>query len=237
MQGQLTDLPLLSLLDLIHASSQTGVLEVENEVPFTVAFMHGEVVAGGILDWLGPEALQSAPLLAQEGKFNFEAKAVTGTPLGPYQHFMAEWARIGDEWEEVCQVIGSPSNVFMGDLPLFDELGGRSIRAAARKTGKPIFEVAQAVAEALQHNRLSAMNRYAWFGLLLRPQGSHDPKHPITHLLDGNRNLGEVVANGQTVEAVRQYLLKAIQRGLRFPGSGWVLRDLIWETQYAKPME
>ncbi|PJI52200.1 GTPase-activating protein, partial [Methylobacterium radiotolerans] len=42
MQGLLSDLPLLGVLELIHATRQTGVLDVQARVPFTVAFLDGE---------------------------------------------------------------------------------------------------------------------------------------------------------------------------------------------------
>lgn len=233
MQGLLSDLPLLGVLELIHASRQTGVLDVQGEIPYAVAFNHGEVVSGGILDWLGPEAIQSCPLMPHRGRFEFHPKSVTGSPLGPYGHFTTEWARISDEWEEVCAYIGSPSRIFSGDLPLFNELGGRSIRAAARKADRPVIEVAQMVAEAVKNKQVIPLNRYAWFGLLLQPDPRHQSQHPLTALLDGTLNLGEIVSSGHDIDEVRAYLLSALHHGLRFQGSGWVLRDLVWETRYA----
>lgn len=233
MQGLLSDLPLLGLLELIHASRQTGVLEVESDVPFTVAFQKGEIVSGGILDWLGTEALYSCSLLPSRGRFHFEPRGVTGQPLAPYDLFTTEWARVSDEWAEVCTYIGSPSRLFSGDVPLFNEHGGRSIRAAARKGNKPLLELSQQVAEDIRERRLKPINRFAWFGLLINPDSQYATDHPVTLLLDGERNLGEIVDLAQDVNIVREYLLQAIQDGLRFQGSGWVLRDLIWENQYA----
>lgn len=233
MQGLLSDLPLLGVLELIHTSRQTGVLEVGGEVPFTVAFNHGEIVAGGILDWLGTEALQSCPMSPSRGHFDFGAKPVMGTPLGPYGHFMTEWARVGDEWEELCAYITSPSRLFSGELPLFNELGGRSIRAAARKANRPLLDVAQEVAAAVREKRVQPLDRYAWFGLLIKADPRLGPDHQLNPHLTGDLNLGEVVATGQSIELVREYLLTALHQGLRFQGSGWVLRDLVWEMRYA----
>lgn len=233
MQGLLSDLPLLGVLELIHASRQTGVLDVEGDVPFTAAFQHGEIVGGGILDWMGTDALYSCSLIPYRGRFHFEPKAVTGQPLGSYDHFTTEWARVSDEWAEVCTFIGSPSRLFTGDLPLFSEHGGRSIRAAARKSNRPLLSVAQQVAEEVRERRLKPLNRFAWFGLLINPDSQYATDHPVTLLLDGERNLGEIVELAQDVNIVREYLLQAIRDGLRFQGSGWVLRDLIWENQYA----
>lgn len=233
MQGLLSDLPLLGVLELIHASRQTGVLEVGGEVPFTVAFNHGEIVAGGILDWLGLEALQSCPMSPVRGHFSFEAKPVMGTPLGSYEHLTTEWARVSDEWEALCAVLTSPSRLYSGDLPLFDELGGRSIRAAARKAGRPLLDVAQEVAGALLERRVQPLDRYAWFGLLIKADPRHAADHPLSEHLTGELNLGEVVGTGHSIELVREYLLTALHQGLRFQGSGWVLRDLVWEMRYA----
>ncbi|WP_135228016.1 DUF4388 domain-containing protein [Deinococcus fonticola] len=233
MQGLLSDLPLLGLLELIHATRQTGVLEVESDLPFTIAFQQGQIVSGGILDWLGTDALHSCSLLPTRGKFQFRQRGVTGQPLAPYDMFTTEWARVSDEWAEVCTYIGSPSRLFSGDLPLFNEHGGRSIRAAARKSNRPLLELSQQVAEDVRSRRLRPTNRFAWFGLLINPDSQYATDHPVTLLLDGERNLGEIVDLAQDVNIVREYLLQAIQSGLRFQGSGWVLRDLIWENQYA----
>lgn len=233
MQGLLSDLPLLGVLELIHISRQTGVLEVQSEVPYTIAFNQGEIVSGGILDWLGLEAIQSCPLLPQRGRFEFEPKSVTGASLGPYEHFTTEWARVSDEWEEICAYIGSPSRLFSGDLPLFNELGGRSIRAAARKAELPVLTMAQRVVEAIKQKQVIPLNRYAWFGLLIQPDPRQNAESPLNPLLDGRLNLGEIVAAGQSVDDVREYLLSALHNGLRFQGSGWVLRDLVWETRFA----
>ena len=96
MQGLLTDLPLLGVLELVHATRQTGVLDVQTNVPFTVAFQQGEIVAGGIIDWMGREALQAAPLLPESGSFQFVQREVTATPLGPSEHVTTDWARASE---------------------------------------------------------------------------------------------------------------------------------------------
>ncbi|WP_291425021.1 DUF4388 domain-containing protein [Deinococcus sp.] len=232
MQGLLSDLPLLGVLELIHTSRQTGVLEVEGEVPYTVAFRQGEIVAGGILDWLGTEALQCCPILSSRGHFEFVPREVAGTPLGPYEHFITEWARVGDEWEEACAYIVSPSRLFTGKVPLFNELGGRSIRAAARMSNRPLLEVAQFVSQVVRSRELQPLNRYAWFSLLLQPDPHLAEQHPVGALIDGQLNLGEIVSAGHDIDEVRDYLLLALGQGLRFQGSGWVLRDLVWEKRF-----
>ena len=120
MQGLLSDIPLLGALELIHSTRQTGVLEVQAEVPYTVAFVGGAIVSGGILDWMRLEALYASPLLPEIGSFSFTKKAVTGQMLGPYGHLVSDWACTSDEWNEVCSVLGSPSRYFKGLVPLFE---------------------------------------------------------------------------------------------------------------------
>jgi hypothetical protein len=232
MQGLLSDLPLLGVLELVNATRQTGVLDVKAEVPFTVAFAGGEVVGGGILDWLDVDAIQAAPLLPTDGSFEFAPRGVTGTPLAPYDHFMTDWARASDEWGQVCAVLGSPSRVFQGGLPHFDGAGGSSVRAVARQEGRPLFEVAAQVADAVRRGAASPTGRYAWHSLRLRSGTTRTAPSPVAAALDGTRNLGEVIAEGLDEGAVRTHLLTEIRAGLRFPGSGWVLRDLLWEQAH-----
>lgn len=229
MQGLLSDLPLIGVMELINGTRQTGVLEVQSEVPYTVAYVQGEVVAGGILDWMGVDAIHASPMLPESGTFAFELKPVTGTALGPYDHFMTDWARASDEWTQICAVIGSPSRVFQGNISLFNDMQGRSVRAAARQADLPLFQVAQLVAEAVKDGKVDATNRYAWFGLRLRPGGKRAAIHPIARALDGEVNLGQLIEQGFDLNEVREYLLGELRLGLRFPGSGWVMRDLIWE--------
>lgn len=233
MRGLLNDLPLLGVFELIHTTRQSGVLEVQAELPFTLVFQSGEIVSGGILDWLGPEALYSCPMLPVSGAFEFTPRPVTGLALGPFNKVTSDWARIHDEWERLCQVIGSPSRYFHGALPLFENRRGRSIRSAAREAEAPLFQVAQVVAQAVQEGRLQPLPRYEWFRLTLRPAGQRHSLNPVARRLSGERNMGEVVGNGVTLHEVRQYLMTELRMGLRFPGSGWVLRDLVWEAQYA----
>jgi len=231
MQGLLSDLPLLGILELVNATRQTGVLDVKTEVPFTVAFAGGEIVGGGILDWLGVDAVQAAPLLASEGSFEFAPRAVTGSPLAPYGHFTTDWARASDEWEQLCAVIGSPSRVFRGPEP-FGGPQGRSARGAAQQQGRPLFEVAQQLAEGVRRGEAEPTGRFAWHGLRLRSGTTRTSSSPIARALDGEHDLGEVIATGLDEAEVRAHLLAEIRAGLRFPGSGWVLRDLIWEGKH-----
>ncbi|WP_371810150.1 DUF4388 domain-containing protein [Deinococcus sp. JMULE3] len=232
MQGLLSDVPLMGVLELIHTTRQTGVLDVQSDVPFTVAFMQGEVISGGILDWMGAEAIHASPILAESGTFRFEPRSVTGTPLAPYGHFSTDWARISDEWDQVCAVIGSPSQVFQGRVPLFDEPGGRSIRAVARDVEIPLFDVAQTVVQAVRDGKLTPTGRFEWSRLKLQPAGQRAALHPVARLLDGDRTLADAVESGTSVTDVREYLLGELRLGLRFSGSGWVMRDLVWEHRH-----
>lgn len=232
MQGLLSDLPLMGILELVNGTRQTGVLDVKADVPYTVVFVGGEIVGGGILDWLGVDAIQASPMLPASGSFEFRASAVTGSPLAPYDHFTTDWARASDEWEQLCAVIGSPSRVFRGPLPLFDDPEGRSARAAARHAERPLFEVAQALAEAVRQGQTEPTGRFAWHSLRLRSGTTRTAPSPVAQALNGEQNLGEVLSGGLPERDVRDYLLAEIRAGLRFPGSGWVLRDLIWEQQH-----
>ena len=232
MHGLLSDLPLMGIMELVNTTRQTGVLEVKTDVPFSVAFLNGEIVGGGILDWLGLDAIHASPLLPTAGEFEFRASNVTGTSLGPYDHFTTDWARASDEWDQVCGVIGSPSRVYRGDLPLFDVPEGRSVRAATREAERPLFEVAQTLADAVRQGKAEPTGRFAWYNLRLRAGTTRTTPSPVAAALDGERNLGEVIASGLPEEDVRAHILSEIRAGLRFPGTGWVLRDLVWEQKY-----
>ncbi len=233
MQGLLEDLPLLGILELIHTTRQTGVLDVQADVPYTVTFVAGEIISGGILDWMGLDALYSSPLLPDSGTFDFSHRPVAGPPLGPYGHLTTDWARVSDEWEKVCEAIGSPSRCFQGDLFPFE--GGCSVRGAARELDVPVFQAAQLVVGALKQDRLQPLDRYEWYRLRLQPAGPRARTHPVARHLNGKRTLGEATVAGLPQHAVRDYLLNELRLGLRFPGSGWVLRDLVWEQKYGVP--
>ncbi|THF88790.1 DUF4388 domain-containing protein [Deinococcus sp. KSM4-11] len=226
MQGLLSDIPLLGALELIHTTRQTGVLEVQTDVPYTVAFVGGEIVSGGIVDWIGLEALYASPLLAETGSFAFQQKPVTGRPLGAFNHVVSDWARTTDEWQEVCAVISSPSRYYRGAEPLFDLEGGRSVRAVAREAEVPVFQVAQFVVRALREGRLEARERFEWFRLKLQaaPRRTGAQPEPL-------QPLGQLIAEGMPLREARARLLNELRMGLRFPGSGWVWRDLVWEVQ------
>ena len=230
MQGVLPDIPLIGVLELLHFSRKTGVLNVDAELPFTLAFMGGEIVEGGILDWLGLDAVYCSPLVPESGSFSFQTRDVTGLPLAGFNFLSADWARFSDEWERLCAVIGSPSRVLEGNVPYFEE--GRSIRSVARTSNLPLFDVAETAAEGVRSGKLRMVEKFAWYGLKLRRPAA---RTPLERQLDGERNFGDLIEQGFAPQELREYLLRELQGGLRFPGSGWVLRDLVWEHQYIKP--
>lgn len=232
MQGLLNDLPLLGVLELIHGTRQSGVLELQAAVPATVAFAGGEIVSCGILDWLGEEALHATPLSPTSGSFAFTSRRITGQPLGPFTRVTTDWARANDEWTRICSVIGSPSQSFRGALPGFDGPDGQSVRSAARLVNAPLLQVAQVVERAVLSGTIQPIDRREWFRLQLNPAGPEATLSPVERHLRGDRTLGEAVQAGLNVAELRTYLLSEFRLGLRFPGSGWILRDLVWEQQF-----
>lgn len=74
MEGSFDTIPLSDVLEMIHASRGTGVLQlVSDGLPLNLHFEGGEVVGGGILDWKGFEAISTFPLHPDKGRFKFEA--------------------------------------------------------------------------------------------------------------------------------------------------------------------
>lgn len=233
MQGLFSDVALIGVLELLHISRKTGVLTTDSALPLTLAFQQGEIVEGGILDWLGLDAVLASPLIIEEGSFSFSGRNVTGSPLKPMAHLSADWARASDEWGQICAVIGSPSVVMRGELPGYDSPEGRSVRSLARHLSRPLFEMCAEAAEAVTRGTLQPTGKYAWYGLKLREGSQPGQNARIASVLDGERNMGELVASGYGAGELRRYLVAAIRGGLRFSGSGWVLRDLIWEQERA----
>ncbi|AFZ68366.1 DUF4388 domain-containing protein [Deinococcus peraridilitoris] len=233
MQGDLADLPLLGVLELVHFSRKTGVLEVNSKVPFNFTFVQGEIVEGGILDWLGLDAINALPLSPEAGRFHFHSREIAGQPIKPFARLMGDWAHLVDEWSRVCGLIGSPSRVLRGNLSGYEE--GRSVRAVARQGGEKLFTVAQRAADAVASGKLSLTDRYAWHVLRIRHPRSSGSEllvgSSLEHVLDGQHNLGELIAQGYSEQELREFLLHELREGLRFPGAGWVLRDLAWETE------
>ncbi len=77
------------------------------------------------------------------------------------------------------------------------------------------------------------MDRSAWYALKLRHQLGSGRGGRVAAALNGEKTMGDLLAEGFTVAELRDYLIFEIRAGLRFPGCGWVLRDLVWEKQHA----
>ncbi|WP_448377674.1 hypothetical protein, partial [Fervidobacterium sp.] len=83
---------------------------------------------------------------------------------------------------------------------------------------------------------LYPLRRYAWHALRIRYQGRKgktlEEFGQLQALLDGTRNLGEIIAQGVPEPLVRRYLVQALASGeVSPPGRGWLLRDLTWEME------
>lgn len=242
MEGSFDTIPLSDVLQMIHASRGTGILHLKtHQLPLKLQFMLGEVVGGSILDWEGLEAIVTFPLHPEQGHFRFDAGRVQGTPLMPFKVFVGEWARMNDQWGRFRTLLDSPSRVL--ETPRAVEpyavfVGGKSIRAAAKSWGVPLIIAAERAWRGLREGDLTKLRKYAWFALRIRhpsarrtQAGIRDP-NDITVLLDGNRNLGELIQAGLPIAKVRAYLLERITNGeLEAPGRGWILRDLLWEIE------
>ena len=249
MEGNLRETSLESVLELVHLTQQSGRVTVDAEVPLAIELIQGEVVSGGIMDWEGFDAIQSFALHEDAGTFKFLADAtMIGQPRAtlvgmPFQGFMTEWARINDEWARIRQWIDSPSRgleyVGPSKSPF---LGGKSIRAVAKASGKSVFEIAQQAAQGAQTGELRLLERYAWHGMRIQHKLSRKKQNPsqrgpgdLPYFLDGQRNLADVLELGFKPETVRIYLINAIRNGeVSMPGHGWLLRDLTWEFEKAR---
>lgn len=242
MEGSFDTIPLSDVLEMIHANRGTGVLHLDSgKLPLHLHIKEGEVVGGGILDWEGFEAISTFPLHPEEGRFKFEAGHVQGQPLMPFKTFMGEWARLNDQWARFRSVLDSPSRVLETPRaiePFAVFVGGKSVRAAAKSWGVPLIIATERAWRGLREGDLTKLRKYAWFALRIRhpsarrtQAGIRDPKD-MTVLLDGSRNLGELIHAGLPIAQVRNYLIQRISSGeLEAPGRGWILRDLLWEIE------
>jgi len=238
VEGNLSTMPLVDLLELLHAGRKSGVLRIEGRPPLVLRLQAGEVVGGGILDWEGLEAIAAFDLHTPEGAFHFEPGLQSGKVIRPMQALLGEWARLNDECRRFLEVIDSPSRVYegLGGEPPYDVfVGGRSVRGAAKAWGVPLIIAMERVWTALRSGDLSPLGRYAWYGLRIRhPQARRKPPEDgdLSRLMDGRANLGDLVAAGVEPNRLRRYLIEGIAAGdLLFPGRGWLLRDLTWELE------
>lgn len=241
MEGELSVFPLTEALGLIYEHRHSGVLEVEvGPLPLTLRLQAGEVVGAAILDWEGLEALFTFPLHPKEGRFRFRpGPSGQERPLMPFAALLGEWARVNDEWERFRTLLDSPSRVLEAIRPkepyeVFG--GGKSVRAAAKAWGVPLLIAMERAYMGVREGDLYPLRRYAWYALRIRHQGKKSATleefSALAALLDGSRNLGEIIAQGVPVGLVRRYLVRGLTSGeLSPPGRGWLLRDLLWEME------
>jgi hypothetical protein len=217
------------------------VLELRvGPLPLSLRFAAGEVVGAALLDWEGLEALFTFPLHPKEGPFRFQpGPAGEEKPLMPFSVLLGEWARVNDEWDRFRTLVDSPSRVLEAIRPkppleVFE--GGKSVRAAAKAWGVPLLIAMERAYMGVREGDLYPLRRYAWYALRIKHQGKRNRTleefgHLVT-LLDGTRNLGEIIAQGVPVGLVRRYLVQGLASGeLTPPGRGWLLRDLTWEME------
>lgn len=245
VEGNLRDTPLSSVLELIHLTKQSGRVAVTGRVPLSLTVVQGEILAGGILDWQGLEAIQSFELHAAQGNFRFapsSAQVLAQFNL-PFAVLMTDWARVNDEWARIRQVIDSPSRVLeysgAAQQPAHAFQGAKSIRSVSKASDEGVFEVSSRAVPLVLSGELKLKDRYAWMGLRVHHPSAVGSFTPVARggeeiplMLNGKRNLAELLEWGFTPAQLRHYLLGAIQSGVvQVPGSGWLLRDLTWELE------
>ena len=246
MEGNLQTIPLTDLLGMLYEQKSTGLLRLEaGQLPLSIYVQEGEVIHGAIMDWEGLEAISTFPPYPSEGRFRFFPEQTTSRTLFMNQRaFLGEWARLYDEWGRCRSLIDSPSRVVETPRPVEPYgvfFGGKSVRGAAKVWGVPLIIAAQRTWRGLREGDLQAVKKYSWYGLRIRhpsarrtQAGIIDPKD-LTAVLDGNRNLGELIQFGYRTSDVRRYLIKSIlAREIQIPGQGWLLRDLLWEEEAKK---
>lgn len=242
MEGNLRDTPLSSVLELIHLTKQSGRLQVAAELPLTLLIQHGEIVAGGILDWSGLEAVQSFTLHSIEGNFRFtpsNQNPPTQFTL-PFATLMTDWARINDEWARMVLVLRSPSRMLEFNGTVQDTphpfQGGKSIRAVGRTLEATAFDVATRVMPLLQNKVLVLLEKFAWMGMRIQHPAARRSSaeglgpQAVSRYLDGTRRIVDLLELGFSLETLRAYLIEAVRTSeIEVNGAGWLLRDLTWE--------
>jgi hypothetical protein len=242
MEGNLRDTPLSSVLELINLTKQSGRLQVAAELPLALVISQGEVVAGNILDWGGLEAMQSFTLHASEGNFRFTPsnQAVPAQFNIPFSTLMTDWARVNDEWARMLPILGSPSRMLdyngtVQDVP-HPFQGGKSIRTVSRTLEASAFDVATRVMPLIPNKVLVLLEKFAWMGMKVQHPASRKGNiegftvQAVPSYLDGKRRMLDLIEMGFRIEIIRAYLIEAVRTGeIEVNGSGWLLRDLIWE--------
>ena len=241
MEGNLNTMPLISLLEMLHSERKSGVLQIKTTPPLSLHLQVGEVVDGGILDWRGLDAIASYEIHTGEGAFTFEPGLQSGKVIMPMRTLLGEWARINDECQRFFALIDSPSRVFesLGNGGIYEIfVGGRSVRTAARMWDVPLVIAMERVWTGLQNGELTPLNRYVWYKLRIRhprARRKDEADEDLIKMLDGEQNLGRLVAAGISPDRLRRYLIKGIMSNdLIFSGRGWLLRDLLWELEHRR---
>lgn len=243
LQASLSAVPLGAVLELVHASSQTGQLKVlvqlpGGSLPLELEWVAGEVVAACILDWAGLDALYSFPQDAAVGELEFwqrPSPPQTGAaPLAPFMNLMGEWARLSDEWPRHCQQIGSPSQRFYGALAPFNRPGGASARWVVADTGEALHDVCAQLSGLKQAGFIHPVRHsFEWDVLVVPPSRDVRDIHrsPVLRLLDGQKTLHRLIERGFSPDDIRSALIQRPLQEQRFPGAGRALRDWLWEMQ------
>ncbi len=242
MEGNLRDTPLSSVLELINLTKQSGRLQVAAELPLALSIAQGEVMAGNILDWSGLEAVQSFTLHASQGNFRFtpSSQAVPAQFTVTFSALMTDWARVNDEWARMLPILGSPSRMLEYNGTVQDTphpfQGGKSIRSVARNLEANAFEVATRVMPLIPSKVLLLLEKFAWMGMKVqhpaarKGAGEGHGIQNVSSYLDGKRRLVDLLELGFRLDTLRAYLIEAVRTGeIEINGSGWLLRDLIWE--------
>jgi len=242
VEGNFDTIGLSDVLEMIFSQRLSGGLQFETaRLPLELRLREGEITSGRILDWEGLEAISAFPLHPPKGRFAFTQSVEPGIPLMPFKALVGEWARMNDQWGRFRTLLDSPSRVL--ETPRAIEpyavfFGGKSIRAAAKAWNVPLIIAVERAWRGLREGDLSKMRKYAWYALRIRHPSARRTQAGIanpsdlTVLLDGSRNLGELIHGGIPIEHIRSYLIEQISTGrLDVPGKGWILRDLLWEVE------
>jgi len=239
MEGNLNTMPLVDLLEMLHTERKSGVLQITSAPPLSLHLQVGEVADGGILDWRGLDAITSFDIHTSEAPFTFVQGLQSGKVIMPLRNLLGEWARINDERQRFFKLIDSPSHVFEslgGNEKLNVFVGGRSVRTAARMWGVPLIIAMERVWSGLQSGELAPLGRYVWYKLRIRhPRARRkgDADDDLVRMMDGEQNLGQLVAAGIDPNRLRRYLINGIMKEeLVFSGRGWLLRDVLWELEH-----
>ncbi|GHG03549.1 hypothetical protein GCM10017783_14990 [Deinococcus piscis] len=238
LRTELWQMPLTSVCELIHSTSQTGQLRIETHLagsalPLEIHFLRGEVTAASILDWRGLDALYSFPQTASTGWAEFwQRPVVSAPPLAPFLNLLGEWARLSDEWPRSCEQILSPAQRFYGEVAPFDRQGGASAHWVAAQSGQPLYDVCGQLAALQQAGFIRPIpDSFEWDRLVLPACQDQQAlrQSPVLRLLDGHKTLRQLMERGVTPDELRAELPAYLVRMAPFPGSGRTLRDWLWE--------